>query len=368
MALGDIDGDGDLDILLACVESNANEVWLNDGSASFTAASGGMVRGSTNSVSVAIADIDGDGDVDIFVGTNGGANQVWVNQRPGAQLVGTSNLVSAWYAALSVGYGDADGDGDLDLYIGVHYNSPNKLFLNDGDGTFTEVTDTAVRGMGIHDRRPYDGGGSTTVVLWADIDQDGDNDLFLGTRRSVTCRSGPCLSQSIVNELYINDGTGHFTQSFAFGTANSVTNTAAFGDVNGDGKLDLLVGNSGRNELWVSSSSGFTARSDGPAGYDHSTTNCVIFGDVTGDGKLDIYENRAGKNVLWIGDGYGGFTSRSGGPAHTTSIRSSVFGDVDGDGDLDIVAGIYDGSNQLWLNGMPRRLLTLLREFLRCCC
>jgi Tfp pilus assembly protein PilF/peroxiredoxin len=120
-----------------------------------------------------------------------------------------------------VSVGDFDGDGRDDLYVAQPDGLPNRLLRNAGDGRFEDVTDTA--GVGVLDR--------TSQSLFADIDNDGDQDLIL------LARTGPLL--------FINDGKGHFTRSadafqFKQPLQGSLT-SAALADYDRDGFLDLYL-------------------------------------------------------------------------------------------------------------------------------
>ncbi len=120
-----------------------------------------------------------------------------------------------------VSVGDFDGDGRDDLYVAQPDGLPNRLFRNSGDGTFEDVTDTA--GVAVLDR--------TSHSLFADIDNDGDQDLIL------LARTGPLL--------FINDGKGHFTRNadafqFKQPLQGSLT-SAAMADYDRDGFLDLYL-------------------------------------------------------------------------------------------------------------------------------
>jgi hypothetical protein len=127
MALGDVDGDGDLDAYVGNLTQD--KLWLNDGSAHFTD-SGQEVSGPRESVSVALGDIDGDGDLDIIVAKLGRANEIWLNVRPSAPLVGDANQdgrfdqhdvvqvlqADKYGAGQPAGWGEGDwtGDGTFD--------------------------------------------------------------------------------------------------------------------------------------------------------------------------------------------------------------------------------------------------------------
>ena len=136
VALGDVDGDGDLDAYVAN-NGAANVVWVNQGGVQagtegvFVA---GLGLGSANSRGVALGDVDGDGDLDAYVANNGAANVVWVNQ--GGVQAGTEGVFVAGAglgSALSLGValGDVDGDGDLDAYV-ANFGAANVVWVNQG--------------------------------------------------------------------------------------------------------------------------------------------------------------------------------------------------------------------------------------------
>jgi hypothetical protein len=123
-ALGDLDGDGDLDAL-AINRYAPHKVWLNDGSGVFVENSQDLFN--VDVLNVALGDLDGDNDLDAFAGcASGRPNRVWLNNSCGnfadsGQLLGGSS-------SCDVGLGDLDGDGDLDAFIAN--SGPNKVWIN----------------------------------------------------------------------------------------------------------------------------------------------------------------------------------------------------------------------------------------------
>ncbi len=162
LAIGDLDGDGDLDLFV--VTSVGNRVWLNDGHGIFT--DSGQRLGSSQSMCVALGDLDGDGDLDAFVANNG-PNMVWFNDGHGiftdsGQRLGAEN-------SFGVALGDIDGDGDLDaLVANGNPPQPNEVYRNDGTGRFAEIQSV--------------GDSYTRGVALGDLDGDGDLDAYDANR------------------------------------------------------------------------------------------------------------------------------------------------------------------------------------------
>jgi hypothetical protein len=333
-ALGDLDGDGDLDAFVA--NDGPNRAWRNDGDASFTVA---QSMGNSDSVAVALGDLDGDGDLDAFVANfnapGAQANLVWLNDggaqggAPGTfndsgQRLGDSDSVA-------VSLGDLDGDADLDAYV-ANYNypagQPDEVLLNDGTGTFSDSGQSL-------------GAEYSRGLAIGDLDGDGDLDAF------VTIANGQ------PNRVWLNDGSGTFSDSGQLlGAGTSVA--VALGDLDGDGDLDAFVANVGANKVWLNDGTGtFT---DSGQNLGSSTSFGVALGDLEGDGDLDamVANLSAGQaNTIWLSDGAATFVDSGKNLGDTASFGVSL-GDLDGDGDLDPFFA-NDGANKVWLN-LPYRV------------
>jgi hypothetical protein len=185
---------------------------------------------------------------------------------------------------------------------------------------------------------------NTRAIAWGDIDGEGTLDLVVG-------------NYGDKNEVYLNSGTA-LANTPAWTSSNSLASRSlALGDVDGDGDLDLAVGNwNGNNEVYLNNGEGF-ASSPSWISSNSLTTQSVAWGDVDGDGDLDLavgndeWTSSAGNNEVYLNNG----TALAITPAWTSSnsrdTMSVAWGDVDGDGDLDLAVGNYDGeNNEIYLN------------------
>ncbi|WPL11491.1 FG-GAP-like repeat-containing protein [Thiorhodovibrio litoralis] len=327
VALGDVDGDGDLDV----VQGNAGQtqVWLNDGSGGFGTPAGSILGSSSDvTTSVALGDVDGDGDLDVLRG-NAGQTQVWLNDGSGGfgtaagSILGSSSDVTT-----SVALGDVDGDGDLDVVQG-NDGQETQVWLNNGIGGFGTAASATL------------GSYNTRSVALGDVDGDGDLDVVQGNFNEPT-------------QVWLNDGSGGFGTAASATLGSHATTSVALGDVDGDGDLDVVQGNNGEEtRVWMNNGSGGFGTAAGATLGSYDTRNLAL-GDVDGDGDLDVVEgNQSQETRVWLNDGSGGFGTAAGATLGSYDTRNVALGDVDGDGDLDVVQGNYDQETQVWLNQPP---------------
>jgi len=229
---GDVDNDGDLDFYMANLAHPRVQPWS---------------------------------DPSMFAINQGPPDFDFVNEREGLGLIYDEGDINAAFA-------DFDHDMDVDLAIASLYEGHySRLYRNDGAAGFVDVSYET--GTAVH---------NTTSVVWSDVDEDGDLDLALGNIHG----------SSSQNRLYLNDGTGTFRDATAsrMPSDNDPTWFVEFGDVDGDGWLDLYVTNFGPNQLWRNRGDGtfedWTQRA-GVAGDDWSSS--ASFFDYDGDGRLDLW-------------------------------------------------------------------------------
>lgn len=343
VALGDVDGDGDLDAFVTHSSPVADRVWLNDGSGGF--ADSGQALGLTSSQSLRLADLDADGDLDAVVGALGGT-RIWINQG-GAQggdegeFLDSAQQLAAGLDTLAVGVGDFDGDGDVDVALGLGAGTvgqPDRVFLNDGAALFVDSGQLL-------------GAARTLELAVADLDSDGDLDLY-----AATGGTGEILG----DRVWINQGGAQGGNEGSFvGTGQAIgsdnTRGVALGDYDLDGDLDAFAANfNGADRIWLNDGTGQFIDSGQLLGFDISAD--VAVGRLDGDLVLDAFVATFGADRVWLGQsgGSGGATGSFLAPDHL-DVDSGGFavdvalGDFDSDGDLDLVVIVPDGG-RVWIN------------------
>ena len=272
--------------------------------------------GSALNQGLALGDYDNDGREDLYVSAlNGGPNRLYrnmgnfifqdVSAQAGVNYSGTSK-VSSW--------GDIDNDGDPDLYVG-NRDEDDVLYINQGDGTFTEETSA----RGIYNPAP------TSAVLFSDINRDGWLDIYIGNMHQP-------------NIMYLNDGTGHFTDhaEASGATDDAVAMGSVFFDFDLDGDEDLYLPHDAQVPYIL-------YRNDGNVQFTNISSEANVnyagfgmgaeVGDFNQDGYMDIYITNLYDNVLYQNMGDGTFES-VGEAMHVNDYGmgwGSVFADFDND-------------------------------------
>ena len=402
-ALADLDGDGDLDLYLVQsgrvdrmlpAEMSANRLYRNRGDGHFDRvedAAGAGDRGY--GMGAAAGDYDNDGDIDLYV-TNLGSNVLLRNDGAGRFMDVTAQAGvgdPGWSTAAT--FLDLDADADLDLFVVNYINwtpeieqdcygkafvatycgptaydvpAMDRLYRNNGDGTFTDITLDAGINVAF---------GNGLGVVGADFNDDGLTDVFVA-------------NDAMVNQLWLNLGDLRFEESCLLwscamdsdGIEKAGMGVAA-ADVDNDGDSDLLVVNlHGQSDSLFMNQGSYFSDATRRAGLGTPSMRYTRFGvtlaDFDNDGRLDLYEANGNVGLtepVDVGDGYaepnvlyrGGIEpggvrfeeiKPQGGvsPPLIHTSRALAVGDVDADGGLDLVVVNRDAPAYLLMNRATR--------------
>jgi len=283
-SFGDFNNDGHLDLFVQNWNGRNSHLYMNNGDGTFTKiTSGDIVNDGGWSFNSSIADYDNDGNLDIFVDNGafipyGENNFLYKGNGDGTFIKITSgDIVNDGEHSLSSSWCDYNDDGYQDLFVansdpfnGIAIN--NFLYQNNGNGTFTKLTE----GVVVNDSSISIGGS------WGDYDNDGDFDLFVANWYSEN------------NHLYQNKGDGTFTKI----TSGAIVNdggssvSGAWGDYDNDGDLDLYVTNDWNENNFLYSNNGdqtFTRITTGDIVNDGGRSNGATWADYNNDGYLDLF-------------------------------------------------------------------------------
>jgi len=311
VAIGDLNGDGKLDLVAANSGSNTVSVLLGNGAGAF----GAKTDFATGSApySVAIGDVNNDGIPDLVV-ANSGSNTVSVLFGNGAGGFGAKTDFATGTGPRSVTIGDVSGDGRPDLVVANFGSNTVSVLLGNGAGGFGAKTDFAT-------------GTQPFSVAIGDVNGDGKADLVLANFGSNTV------------SVLLGDGAGGFGAKTDFATGTGPY-SVAIGDVSGDARPDLAVANSGSNTVSVllgDGAGGFGAKTDYATG---TSAQSVAIGDVNGDSKPDLVLANTNSNTVSVllGNGDGTFAAKNDFATGTTPACIAI-ADVNGDGKPDLAVG-----------------------------
>ncbi len=287
MVLGDVDNDGDLDLVIMSI--NRTDLYLNDGAANFIHDPGVIMR-PADAGQIIIGDIDGDGDQDLLqYGQISGMNEfavLYENEGAGnfsaAREIGLEPFLQA-----QISFIDIDGDGDLDLLsfgVDATGEAQQAVYINDGSGSLIRSMN---RGILPHE---------ANSVSLGDIDADGDMDFMV---------TGISALSKAATLMYINDGAGRFSTLDVSPFVDVFSSSCQIEDVDNDGDLDVLL----------------IGSEDGGLPNIHAI----------------LYQNQ-GDMIFIAADTLGG-----------EYIAASTIADLNGDTKLDIVIqGFVDDTNVYW--------------------
>jgi hypothetical protein len=330
VAFGDADRDGHLDLALG--NHAPNQVCWNNGDGSFSCEE---TFGGSPTFDVDWGDMDGDGYLDLVVANSmGHSNLVCLNNQDRTFACTPFSTCSGHLGSCDLALGDVDGDDDLDIALGQQ-KAPDLIYYNDGDGRTFSITEPTC----------YDG--ATLDLDFGDVDDDGDLDMaVVGHSPDYVC---------------INDGNGHFVAPprWLEYRIDAGTWRVALGDADGDGDLDVAAGQDADYpiEIYLNDGDGyFTATLPLLIGPAWDSTGGLAWGDVDGDGDLDLATgNRYQQTVVYFSDpvaATGGvtFTRKVFLGTGAFGVNSVAFGDIDRDGILDLAVGSDGGQNGVYVN------------------
>lgn len=361
-AVADLDGDGDLDVLLHNVRQEADftafsvaTLWFNEGEGQFTAR---QVEQDTHGGGWASAagdvDLDGDNDIALFMGyqlrlllNQGGIQGGQTGEfRVQHRIAGPEQ--SGQFG--SVILGDLNNDGQLD---GIVVGCCGRLFTvnpNDAAANVSGVwlnmwpkqsrwgqmsTLSALEGLAVQD------------AALGDLDDDGDLDIF-----AAVIAPSEGQNSNPADRVLLNDGDGNFMDSMQrLGVKDSAA--VALGDLDGDGDLDALVGHQSGVLVWINQGGG----QGGQAGtfttalptLDSGPVQALFLADLDGDGDRDALVGEHRRATIWWNEGLALFTKSHQRFSYTKRYGLAV-GDFNGDGHTDIFAAAYDDNYHVWFN------------------
>ena len=357
LMMGDLDSDGDLDILVANGPGNSFGLYENDGTGNFTNRSIGSGFTAMNLPSgIASADYDNDGDLDVFVTGWFTNSRLYRNNGDFTftDVAVSAGIVDPAQPGMSASWGDVDHDGNIDLYVSVRtqhngFAGSNRMYMNNGDGTFT---DEAIA-MNIDAEND-----PTLLSAFFDFDRDGDDDLYLGTDKG----SGGFWK----NRLYRNDG-GSFSEITTQTNAEAYVDCMgiAVGDLDFDGFYDLYVTNINHGNKLMMFNPMTGMYEDETLAADvgsYAVSWSALFADFDNDTELDLYVcnmrgpgDPDGPNRLYRGSQTWPLIDEaaSAGVGELSDVFCAAEGDVDSDGDIDLLVGDTSGRVHLYINNSP---------------
>jgi hypothetical protein len=285
-----------------------------------------------HSLDAEFGDFDTDGDLDIAIAVENGSNRLYLNDGKGKFAWKQNAFRTAGADGEDLAVEDFDKDGDLDVIFVMEDGGVHQYYLGDGKGNFQDVSS----------RLP---GCEANGVEAADVTGDGFKDVF------IACAGGGAAAQDL---LLINDGKGNFKNetSTRLPTLTESSQDIKTADLDGDGDLDLVVGNdAGKNRLLINKGDGTYADSaqNLPIPYTEETRE-VLLVDVDKDGDKDIVFCNLTCNAcgtftrnpqvrLLVNNGKGKFSDETSArmPPNTFSSWDGGYLDFDADGDQDLI-------------------------------
>jgi hypothetical protein len=388
-AWGDVDGDGDPDLLVTRL-GDPVQLFINDGKGHFDERAAQLGLELTDANGAAFADYDDDGDDDVLI-VRDGTDLLFANDGTGhfSDVSKEAGIGDDNARGMSASWGDFDGDGHLDVYVSNYMKCTGEwktageivsqvsyyadtLYHNNGDGTFSDVTNLLE-----HDPATRDDGstiGAGFAAAWIDYNGDHRLDLYLANdfvgpspdSNRLWRNDGPSPDGWKFTDVSLDSGTALFMNTMGIGVA----------DVDRDGDLDMSVSNIAGNKLLRNDGNGAFVE-DVQSGIERPTQTADVsavtwgnsFYDFNLDGWEDLYMGAgnfqrapgtpvgAQPNELFLNDGTGHTfldVSSATGAADPGDSKGVAFADYDLDGDMDMLVVDQGGTTHLFQNNTPR--------------
>ena len=330
VVIGDLSGDGHPDLVTSNLDPNVAtvSVLLGNGDGSFGAKTD--YGTGINPFAVVIGDLNADGKPDLATANEVGTTSVLLGNGDGSFAAKTDYGTGGGPQSLAIG--DLNADGKLDLVTGNNAASTVSVLPGNGDGSFKTKIDSRT-------------GSLPTSVVIGDLNADGKLDL-------VTANVGASVvpGPSTVSAL-LGNGDGTFGVNAEYGTGN-LPNSVALGDLNGDGKADLVTANFDyQTSAYTSTVSVLLGNGDGSFGQKTDYTmgsgsGAVAIGDLNADGKADLVTASAVSNTasVLLGNGAGSFGTKTEYSTGAAPISVAI-ADLNGDGKPDLVTANNSASS-----------------------
>ncbi|MCA8914166.1 MAG: VCBS repeat-containing protein [Planctomycetes bacterium] len=376
--VADLNGDGCLDVVIADEGGSASYsaclCYLNDGTG-LNYQTTPIGWGYLSPWEATVGDIDNDGDIDIL-GTPFGKLTLYRNGECAPRLLGTN----ATGASISASFdqtmdapdaaslvvrgsmtgaptGTYSGGGTTVSFTPAQAFQPNET-VEVSLTPATNASGIAINGSHVwrftsaaaqgplefdHLSIPFgQGSGASTCLATGDLDGDGHVDIVEGISGGL-------------DRIYLNGGYS-FPSRDAHGTAAD-TQALALADIDGDGDLDLVSAVNGQNQVYLWGGTDFSGGNVSFGGSSENSTSVAV-ADMNGDGLPDIVVGNSGaRNAIHLNQGGSGIGAAAGFGEPSDDTRAVAVGDFDGDGDLDVMTGDYQGNVTLWLNAGDATLI-----------
>jgi len=347
IAVADVEGKNALYIYITGIEPRGVLYYYHAGQ--FSPVQNTGIEGQ-NAIGAFFGDFDGDGDPDLYL-TCVGPNRLYRNDGDAkfTDVTATSGTGGGAFLSVGAAWTDADHDGDLDLYV-TNFSSlttngaPNFLWRNNGNGSFTEVaTKSGISGENA----------ASMAVLFFDIDDDRDTDLYL-------------INHGSANRLFLNDRAGQYTDATSWFPELADAGPglgALLGDVDMNGREDiLLLRGPEPPRLFLQIARGHFMEDSAFKSNDWGLegTSGGLFGDIDIDGDLDLILLSAvthGKisHQILMNNGTGRFESPAalGEERSAPDSRGAVAVDLDQDGSLELIVTRIGAAPEIWQTTVP---------------